>query len=127
MKNKLENIDKLIKESLTQEEAAFYDELDEQNPFEMIEGLFHGRNRWIMILINVILLIFFGLFIYCLIQFLNAEATNDLILWAAASFASFAIVGFLKLFGWMQMDKNAILRELKRLELQVSSMSGKMS
>jgi len=127
MKNKLENIDKLIKESLTQEEAAFYAELDEQNPFEMLEGLFHGRNRWIIILINVILLIFFGLFIYCLIQFLNAEATNDLILWAAASFASFAIVGYLKLFTWMQMDKNAILREIKRLELQVSSLAGKMS
>ncbi|TDI80769.1 MAG: hypothetical protein E2O83_02255 [Bacteroidetes bacterium] len=127
MKNKLENIDKLIKESLTQEEAAFYAELDEQNPFEMLEGLFHGRNRWIIILINVILLIFFGLFIYCLIQFLNAEATNDLILWAASGFASFAIVGFLKLFTWMQMDKNAILREIKRLELQVSSLAGKMS
>ena len=95
MKNKLENIDKLIKESLTQEEAAFYDELDEQNPFEMVEGLFHGRNRWIMILINVVLLIFFGLFIYCLIQFLNAEATNDLILWGSASFASMTVVGFL--------------------------------
>ncbi len=127
MKNKLEDIDRLIKESLTQEEAAFYDELDEQNTFEMMEGLFHGRNRWMIILINVILLIFFGLFIYCLIQFLIAEATNDLILWAAASFASFAIVGYLKLFTWMQMDKNAILRELKRLELQVSSMAGKMS
>jgi uncharacterized protein DUF6768 len=127
MKNKLENIDKLIKESLTQEEAAFYDELDEQNPFEMMEGLFHGRNKWIMILMNVVLLFFFGLFIYSLIQFLNAEATNDLILWASASFASFAIVGFLKLYAWMQMDKNAILRELKRLELQVSSLAGKMS
>jgi len=127
MKNKLENIDKLIKESLTLEEAAFYDELDEQNPFEMLEGLFHGRNRWIMILINFILLIFFGLFIYCLIQFLNAEATNDLIRWGAASFVCLAIVGSLKLFAWMQMDKKAILRELKRLELQVSSMAGKMS
>jgi uncharacterized protein DUF6768 len=127
MKNKLENIDKLIKESLTQEEAAFYDELDEQNPFEMMEGLFHGRNRWFIILLNVVLLIFFGLFIYSLIQFLNAEATNDLILWSAASFGSFAIVGFLKLYAWMQMDKNAILRELKRLELQVSSLAGKMS
>jgi hypothetical protein len=33
----------------------------------------------------------------------------------------------LKIFGWMQMDKNAILREMKRLELQVSSLSVKMS
>ena len=32
----------------------------------------------------------------------------------------------LKIFAWMQMDKNALLREMKRLELQVSSLSGKI-
>jgi hypothetical protein len=29
----------------------------------------------------------------------------------------------LKLYVWMQMDKNDILRELKRLELQVSAVA----
>jgi hypothetical protein len=33
----------------------------------------------------------------------------------------------LKLFHWMQMDKNAILRELKRVELQVGVLSAKLA
>ncbi|MFT4670131.1 MAG: hypothetical protein ACI9M9_001533 [Flavobacteriaceae bacterium] len=40
MKNKLEEIDDLIKETLTQEEAAFYDSLDEQSLLEMAWGAF---------------------------------------------------------------------------------------
>ena len=67
MKNNNENIDKIIKEALTQEEAKFYDELDEQNLFQMIGGLFQGKMKWIMLLMNIIMVIFFGLFIYCVI------------------------------------------------------------
>ena len=40
---KSEDIDKLIKETLTEEEARFYEELDEQNVFQMIGGLFQGE------------------------------------------------------------------------------------
>jgi hypothetical protein len=36
-------------------------------------------------------------------------------------------VSMMKMFAWMQMDKNAILREIKRLELQVSSLATKLS
>jgi hypothetical protein len=32
---------------------------------------------------------------------------------------------FIKLFCWMQMDKNAILREIKRLKSQISSIANK--
>jgi hypothetical protein len=32
-------------------------------------------------------------------------------------------VSMLKIFAWMQMDKNALLRELKRLELLITSAS----
>ena len=49
-----EDIDKLIKETLTQEEAKFYEELEEQNVFEMVGGLFQGKNKWIMLMMNLI-------------------------------------------------------------------------
>ncbi|MEM7087063.1 MAG: DUF6768 family protein [Bacteroidota bacterium] len=126
MKNNMEEIDQLIKESLTQEEAQFYDELDEQNLLEMVTGLFTTRHRWIMILMNIVMVISFVFFIYCAIQFFNTEETNALIKWAIGGTFCMMIVGLLKLFSWMQMDKNAILRELKRLELQVASLSGKL-
>ena len=127
MKTNMEDIDKLIKETLTQEEAKFYDELEEQNVFQMLIGLFTGKNKWIIILMNVMTLIFTVLFIYCLVQFFDTEVTNELIKWGIGGFVCLITVSMLKLFAWMQMDKNALLRAIKRLELQVSSLSMKMS
>lgn len=126
MKNNMEEIDQLIKESLSKEEAQFYDELDEQSILEMVTGLFRTRHRWIMIMMNVVTIISFVLFIYCVVQFFDAEETNELIKWAVGGGVCLMIVSMLKVFSWMQMDKNAILRELKRLELQVASLSGKL-
>ena len=125
--NITEDIDKLIKETLTEEEARFYQELDEQNVFQMIGGLFQGKNKWIMILMNVMTLVFFGLFIYCIVQFFETTETKALIQWSVGAIIFLLGVSMLKIFAWTQMDKNALLREIKRLELQVSSLSGKIS
>lgn len=127
MKTNMEDIDQLIKDTLTQEEAKFYNELDEQNVFQMLGGLFKGKNKWIMFLMNFMILVFFVLFVYCTIQFFNMENTNDLIKWGIGGLICLMAVSMLKLFAWLQMDKNALLRELKRLELQVSSLASKLS
>lgn len=127
MKNNMEDIDKLIKETLTEEESKFYDDLDEQNVIQMVWGLFKGKNKWIMYMMNIMTLIFFGLFIYCIVQFFNVEATKHLLKWGLGSILFLLCVSILKIFAWMQMDKNAITREIKRLEIQISSLSGRMS
>ncbi|MEX0359786.1 DUF6768 family protein [Flagellimonas sp.] len=125
MKKEMEEIDKLIKEALTQEEAKFYDELGEQNVLEKFGGIFKGKMGWLAVIMNIMVLIFFGLLIYCSIQFLDSEATNDLIKWGMGIFVSSLIMSMLKVYFWMQMDKNDVLRELKRLELQISALSHK--
>ncbi|MDO5981317.1 DUF6768 family protein [Flavivirga spongiicola] len=127
MKTNMEDIDKLIKETLTQEEAKFYDKLDEQNVLQMLGGLFQGKNKWIMYFMNIITLIFFFLFVYCTVQFFNTDATNEMIKWGLGSVVFLLGVSMLKVFAWMQMDKNAIIREIKRLELQISSLSSRIS
>tara|TARA_R110001583_G_scaffold17134_2_gene69698 strand:- start:42 stop:428 length:387 start_codon:yes stop_codon:yes gene_type:complete len=127
MKNKMEDIDKLIKETLSEEEAKFYDELEEQNVFEMVTGLFKGKNKWIMFLMNIMTLVFFGLFLYCAIQFFDTDITNEMIKWGIGALVFLFGVSMLKIFAWMQMDKNALMREIKRLELQVSSLSSRIS
>jgi Family of unknown function (DUF6768) len=127
MKTNMEDIDKLIKETLTQEEAKFYDELDEQNVLEMLGGLFKGKNSWIMYVMNFMTLVFFAGFIVCIVKFFDTENTNELIMWSVGGIIALLAVSMLKIFAWLQMDKNALLREMKRLELQISSLSGKMS
>ena len=125
MKTNMEDIDKLIKEALSQEEAKFYDELDEQNVLEMLGGLFKGKNSWIMYVMNFMTLVFFAAFILCVTNFFDTENTNELIKWAVGGVVCLLAVSMLKMFAWMQMDKNALLRELKRLELQISSLASK--
>ena len=123
MKNEMEEIDQLIKETLSKEEAAFYDSLDEQNVFEMFFGLFKGKNAWIMILMNILIFISLILFVYCCIQFFNVESVEKLVKWGFGAALALLNLCMLKIYAWMQMDKNAILREMKRLELQVMSLS----
>ena len=126
MKNKMEEIDQLIKETLSKEEAAFYDSLEEQNNFEMIAGLFKGKNAWFLIVTNMLTLVFLGLFVYCCIQFFQVEASKELMKWGFGGLLFLMSMCMLKIYAWMQMDKNAILREMKRLELLVMSLSGKV-
>jgi hypothetical protein len=125
MKNKMEEIDQLIKDTLSKEEAAFYDSLEEQNNFDMILGLFKGKNAWFLIITNILTIIFLGFFIFCCIQFFNVESTKELMMWGFGSLMFLMSMCMLKIYAWLQMDKNAILREMKRLELQVMSLSSK--
>lgn len=120
MNKKTEKIDELIKETLSKEEATFYDDLEEQNLIGKIGEVYRGKLGWLAAIMNVVHLLMFMAFIYCIVRFFNTDSTNELIKWASAGFLSMIAMGMLKLFVWMQMDKNDILRELKRLELQIS-------
>lgn len=126
MKKEKEKIDELIKESLNQEEAKFYDELEEQNLIGKMGEVYRSKVGWLAIVMNIVYLVIFGLFIYCMVRFFGTTDTNELIKWASAGFLCMIFMGMLKLYFWMQMDKNDILRELKRLELQVATISGKL-
>ena len=125
--SKKEEIDQIIKESLTQEEAKFYDELEEQNLLNQLGDLFKTKMGWLIVIMNIVILVMFVLSIYCVVQFFNTDITNELIMWVGAFFTSWSAVAMIKLFVWLQMDKNAILREVKRLELQVAALAGKSS
>ncbi len=125
MKKHNEKIDDLIKETLNTEEAKFYDELEEQDLFGMVGGVFKGKMRWFAIVMNIVNLLVFGLLIYCIVEFINMEETADLIKMAVAIGACIMMMSMIKLYMWMQLDKNAILRELKRVELQVAALSSK--
>jgi hypothetical protein len=121
----MEDIDKLIKETLTEEEAKFYDGLEEEGLFGMVRSLFRGKLKWIISLMIFINFIVLGFCIYAIVQFFEATEVTELIKWAAATFVGMMMISMLKLFSWMQMNKNALMREIKRLELLVSTLTSK--
>ncbi len=125
MKNQ-EEIDQLIRKALTEEEAKFYEQLDEQNLPQMVGGLFSGKNKWITVLSFIIMPLLFAGAIYCAFQFAQSTEIKDMMIWCTGAFFLMIALGFIKLYNLLQMDKNAIIREIKRMELQVALLNKKL-
>ena len=123
----MEDIDRLIKEALSEEDSEILDRLQEQSVLESLMSNFQGKMKWIAMYSFFMILVIFALSIYCLVEFLKAEEIREMLLWGAGMIVGLVMVGMLKMWHWMQMDKNALLREIKRLELQVGLLVKKMS
>ncbi len=121
-----ENIDKLIRETLSDSEAKFYDDLEEKNLMGKLVRASKGKTGWLVVTMSIVNLLIFVLFVYCIIQFFKADEIKVYIKWACGAFLAFTSMGMMKLYVWMQMDKNDLLREIKRLELQISSLSSRI-
>ncbi|NNE01700.1 MAG: hypothetical protein HKN52_00925 [Eudoraea sp.] len=126
MKTEMEDIDKMIREALTEEEAKFYEDLNEPSIFEKLGEVYKGRQGWLAMVMNIVILLLFALFIYSLIQFLNTTQIQELVRWASVGLFSILALSIMKIYFWMQMDKNDLKRELKRIELQIAVLSGKL-
>ena len=89
---------------------------------EKLGEVHKGKTGWLASIMTVMHVLIFAVFVFCTVQFFNTEATNELIKWASAGFLCMIAMGMVKLYVWMQMDKNDILRALKRMELQVATL-----
>jgi hypothetical protein len=116
------NIDEVIKQALSDEESEFLERLGEQSLMEEGLGLLKGRRGWISIWIGFVILIVFVGSIYCLMQFFDASEVKELMVWGGGFFLGIFMVTALKIWAWMQMDRNAIIREIKRLEVQLTAL-----
>ena len=56
-------------------------------------------------------------------RFVHAPDLADMLRWGAASALAFAGVALVKVWFWLELQKNTIVRELKKLELQVASLA----
>ncbi len=126
MKTEKEEIDRLIEKALTEEEAEFYHKLDEQGLPEMVGGLFTGKMKWLNVLTLIIQLAWFVCAVYFAIKFFNTTDIVQMMKFGAIAFFSMIAVVMLKLFHWMEIHKNALIREIKRMELQVAVLAGRL-
>ena len=117
MKNFIENSDKFIIGKLNKEEAKLYDDLEEKNIFVQMIYLFMGKHKWIMIIMMVFSLVVFGFLVYSIKNFIDATELVSLIKWGSASFLCVTFLIMMKIYSWMQMHNNNILREMKRFQL----------
>ena len=123
----MNELDKKIREALQAEDAELLADFDaEPSVFEMLLETFQGKHRWLVFLTTFWMLVFLVLGVLSVIQFFKADELRDVVMWAAASAFFLSGVTMMKVWYWMELNKNAITREIKRLELQVARLAGRV-
>jgi hypothetical protein len=121
------NIDAEIKQALADEDAEVYARFAEE-PSMLAMGLeiLNSRNRLFTIMVVIVMTAFMAIGIYSLWRFSGTQETKALMGWAMTFGFSMMAVSMLKLWGWMEIEKNSTIREIKRLELQVARLTQRL-
>lgn len=114
----MNNIDQKIQNALRRE-AAGNTPLPEPSLAEETLLVFRGRNRLISILMSAANFVFFIGAVWAALRFYRAESVTLQLQWGAMAFLLLVISLFVKLWFWLEMHSNRVLRELKRVELLV--------
>lgn len=126
MKNSDRDVDALIREALTQDEAEAYHRLEDPGLPEMVADVFRGKLRYFSILTMLLTLVFFAASVYAAVRFYQAPELREMMLWGALLFYTLSVTMALKIWQWMEMQRHAVTREVKRLELRVAHLAAEI-
>jgi len=121
----MSNLDRMIEEALDTEDRAILERYGEQGVFAQMFSVYDGKMRWLAVMATVMTFALFIGAVYCAWKFFGATDAVPATRWAAAALVLMVMVGFLKLWFWLRMESNRILREVKRVELQVARLNTK--
>jgi hypothetical protein len=119
------NIDRAIRDALSKEDAEFLASFEDKNPISEALGAFSGRWGAVNVLAAAMAFVLFGVFVYCAWQMFASADVRDAVLWSVGAIVATLAVAMLKMYFFMEMNKNAVLREVKRLELQVARLAAR--
>jgi hypothetical protein len=121
------NLDQAIRQALSAEDAEFLAKFEQEGPIREALGTFSGQYGLLNIFAAVVTFAMFGAFVYCAWNAFNAADVRQTILWSSGGVITMLAVAMLKMYFWMEMNKNVTLREVKRLELQIARLAARDS
>lgn len=118
----MNDIDKKIQEALSSahKDGEFN---SEPNITEELIKTFQGRHKITLLIALIVSTIIFAVSIWAGFQFFKAETTQMQLRWGGLCLVTLLMVSFVKVYFWLEMHSNRLMRELKRLELLISSTS----
>lgn len=123
----MKELDDKIRAALRKEDADVFDDLGgEPSMFTLVMDTFRGRHRWLVVLSVFWSLVFMVLSIVSAVKFFKTEDPRDMMMWALGFIFCMSAVSMMKLWFWMELSKNAIMREIKRVELQIARLAGRI-
>jgi uncharacterized protein DUF6768 len=123
----MNELDQAIRQSLSAEDAALLDRLGtDQALHQQVLATFQGRLRWFNVAGWIAGVVLFGVGCVLAWRFVQAEEPREMLRWGAGSAFAFAGIALVKIWFWLELQKNEIVREVKRLELQVASLAAQL-
>jgi hypothetical protein len=120
----MNDIDIKIHEALRNEDEQLWQHYSEEPSLhEMVIETFRGRHRWLVVMVFFSIAILVGLLACSGYKFYYSQTNRDLITWATAFLSIFVWIAMLKIWYWIELGKNSVTREVKRLELQIAKLT----
>jgi len=120
----MKEMEKKLAEALrVDDDALFGMEAEEQSLFGNMADTFRGKRRWLVVMVwfwafVAAVLMFVGAY-----MFFKAETESAKMAWGFGSVFGMMMNGMLKMWYWMEMNRASILREIKRVELQIARLA----
>ncbi|MDA8018556.1 MAG: hypothetical protein MPN21_14040 [Thermoanaerobaculia bacterium] len=113
------DLDQMIRETLRQDESELLQRMEEPSLRTMMGDAFSSRLRWLMVLSSLLVFVSFLFAVWAGVHFFQATETEQMIRWGALMFLFLMPTSFIKIFHWLEMERSAIVREIKRVELRL--------
>jgi hypothetical protein len=124
----MKDIDERIREALHKEDPELLEHYrGEQSIPQMVIDSFRSRHRWLVVVALTEATILSVLEIVVAYQFFQAESTREMIAWATGFVSCLFVIAMIKIWYWMELNKNSLAREIKRLELELANLSRRLS
>jgi len=115
------NIDDEIRAVLSADEMAELETLTgEQGLFDVVGESFRPKLRYWVAFLWVYSLASFAGAVWTVMRFYAATDLKQMALWGGLSMLLVLTVALTKIWYWMELNKNTVVRELKRVELQIA-------
>ena len=92
----------------------------EQSPLQDVLATFRGKRAGLNIFAAATAFAAFGAAASCAWMAFNVMAIRETILWSAGGLLAMLSLAMLKMYFWIEINKNITLRELRRLEIQLA-------
>lgn len=122
----MKNINEKILDAIKEDQSGYRPPESEATAIGLIRQSFTGTFRITFVFIVILQLIFGGLAIYCAYQLFGSDVTNVKIEWLTGAIAGFLVFTIARLFFFMELNRLSLLREMKRLEMQIAFLSEKL-
>lgn len=120
----MREIDRKLAEALRIDEEALFDvNANERSIIEEVADTFRGRRRWAVIMAWVFAALLAALMFTGAIMFFRTEVESEKLAWGLGCIFGMVGNGLLKTWFWLEMNRNSVLREIKRVELQIARLA----